>query len=198
MYASLLKRPLDLIVSAVLLVLLSPLLVAGLVLAGLAVRGNPVFLHRRPGLHGVPFRLIKLRTMLPPHAPDGRALTNIERLTPLGAWLRRTSMDELPQLINVLKGDLSLVGPRPLEMRYLGHYTPEQMRRHDVRPGITGLAQVNGRNALSWTERFGFDVAYVEAVSFRLDCRILWRTLGRVFGGTGVNQRPDQTMDPFA
>ena len=198
MYASHFKRPLDVAAAAVLLVALAPLLLVGFALAALAVRGNPVFLHRRPGRGARPFHLIKLRTMLPERAPDGRALSNVERLTPLGAWLRRTSIDELPQLLNVLKGDLSLVGPRPLEMRYLPHYSEAQRRRHEVRPGITGLAQVNGRNALSWEERFRHDVAYVDALSFGLDCRILWRTLGRVLGGADVNQRPDQTMDPFA
>ena len=198
MYAPHIKRSLDLLGASALTVALAPVLLAGLALAALASRGNPVFLHRRPGRHGVPFRLVKLRTMRPATAADGRALSNMERITPLGAWLRRSSLDELPQLLNVIAGDLSLVGPRPLEMRYLPHYTPRQARRHEVRPGMTGLAQVNGRNRLSWHQKFELDVRYVDELSFALDCRILAVTLRRLISPQDVNQSEKSTMDPFA
>jgi lipopolysaccharide/colanic/teichoic acid biosynthesis glycosyltransferase len=161
----------------------------------LAVRmalGAPVFfVQERPGLGGRPFKLIKFRTMR-----DGGG-TDAERLTRLGRWLRTLSLDELPELLNVLRGDMSLVGPRPLLMRYLTRYTPEQARRHEVRPGITGWAQVNGRNALSWEQKFTYDVWYVDHRSLRLDLKILGLTVWQVLSRRGVNADGEATMGEF-
>jgi lipopolysaccharide/colanic/teichoic acid biosynthesis glycosyltransferase len=187
------KRPLDLVVAATVLVLAVPLLlaVATTVAVGL---GRPVlFRQRRPGRHGVPFELVKFRTMRPPGGP-GRC-TDADRLTPLGRWLRSTSLDELPTLINVLRGHMSLVGPRPLLMEYLDRYTPAEARRHEVRPGITGLAQVRGRNGLSWPEKFGYDVYYVEHRSLGLDLRILVETARAVLRRDGITA-PDSATAP--
>jgi sugar transferase EpsL len=191
------KRLFDLVVSAVALVLLSPVL---LVLA-LLVRwklGSPVlFTQQRPGLAGRPFRLVKFRTMRDAVDRDGRALPDEERLTPFGARLRSLSLDELPELWNVLRGDMSLVGPRPLLMQYLDRYTPGQARRHEVRPGLTGWAQVNGRNATSWAERFDMDVWYVDHRSMRLDLQIMWRTVRAVLAKEGVSAEGHATMPEF-
>lgn len=189
------KRLLDVMVAAALLVLLSPVLlvVAALVRARL---GRPVlFCQRRPGLHGRPFVMVKFRTMR--DAGAGR-LSDAERLTPFGRLLRATSLDELPELWNVLRGDMSLVGPRPLLMQYLPLYTPEQARRHEVRPGITGWAQVNGRNAISWEEKFALDVWYVDHRSLALDLRILWLTAARVLRRDGITQAGEATAAAFA
>ncbi|MBN2536775.1 sugar transferase [candidate division WOR-3 bacterium] len=175
------KRTADLLAAAAGLVLLAPLLAAVAMLV-LVSMGWPVFfVQQRPGLRGRPFRLVKFRTMR--RGPG----TDDERKTALGRFLRRFSIDELPELWNVLKGEMSLVGPRPLLMQYLELYTPEQARRHDVRPGITGWAQVNGRNALTWEQKFAHDTWYVDHRSARLDLRILGRTLRRVVGRQGVD-----------
>jgi lipopolysaccharide/colanic/teichoic acid biosynthesis glycosyltransferase len=188
------KRLLDVLLAAVGLVVLSPLL---LVLA-LAVRlalGTPILFRQvRPGLNGRPFTLYKFRSL---REDPGRTRTDEERLTRLGALLRRASLDELPELWNVLRGDMSLVGPRPLLMEYLPLYTPEQARRHEVRPGITGWAQINGRNAISWEEKFRLDLWYVEHRSLWLDLRILALTLGRVIGGKGISEPGQATATPF-
>ncbi|MEE4460857.1 sugar transferase [Azotobacter chroococcum] len=192
-----LKRLFDLFVAATALLLLAPLL---LVLAWLVRRriGAPVlFRQLRPGLHGRPFELLKLRSMREALDERGRPLPDAERLTPFGRFLRASSLDELPELWNVLRGDMSLVGPRPLLMEYLPLYTPEQARRHAVRPGITGWAQVNGRNALSWEEKFRLDVWYVDHRSFRLDLRILLLTLKRVLAREGINAEGEATMARF-
>lgn len=192
-----LKRPLDFILSAAALVLLSPLLV-GVALTIYYTLGSPVlFRQQRPGLHGKPFTLLKFRTMTDATGPDGSPLPDAERLTAVGRFLRRTSLDELPELFNVLRGEMSLVGPRPLLMHYLDLYTPEQMRRHEVRPGITGWAQVNGRNALTWEEKFGFDVWYVDHMSFWLDLKILLLTVWKVLRGEGISQQGHVTMPEF-
>ena len=156
-----------------------------------------LFRQDRPGLHGRPFEVLKFRTMLDAAGPDGRPLPDAERLTGLGRFLRRTSLDELPQLWNVLRGDISLVGPRPLLMQYLPRYSPEQARRHEVCPGITGWAQVNGRNALTWEEKFELDVWYVDHWSLALDLRILAMTAWRVLRGAGVAQAGHATMPEF-
>ena len=167
-------------------------------LAVLATLGRPVlFTQQRPGMHGRPFRLVKFRTMRPPATGGGRVLTDAERLTRFGRFLRSTSLDELPELWNVLKGDMSLVGPRPLLMEYLPLYTPEQARRHEVRPGITGWAQVNGRNALSWEEKFALDAWYVDHQSMRLDLAILLRTITRVLTRHGISAEGEATVQPF-
>lgn len=179
------------------LVVLSPLLV---VLAALvrATLGSPVlFRQERPGLCGVPFTLLKLRTMREPRGPDGALRSDADRLTRLGRFFRATSLDELPELWNVLRGDMSLVGPRPLLMQYLPLYTPEQARRHDVRPGITGLAQISGRNAISWDDKFASDVWYVDHNTFWLDLRILAMTIVRVIRREGISQEGHATVQPF-
>lgn len=160
--------------------------------------GSPIFFRQvRPGRYGKPFEMIKLRTMTDARGPDGTLLPDAERLTPFGRWLRATSLDELPELWNVLKGDMSLVGPRPLLMEYLPLYTPEQARRHDVRPGITGWAQVNGRNAISWEEKFKLDVWYVDNHSLWLDIKILGLTVKKVWRREGINAEGEVTMRKF-
>ncbi|MFY1691543.1 sugar transferase [Plantactinospora sp. WMMB782] len=188
------KRVLDAAVAAAVLLLLAPVIVAvaGAVLLAL---GRPVLFRQvRPGRHGRPFVLYKFRTMHP--AGPGRT-SDAERLTRLGAWLRATSLDELPTLWNVWRGDMSLVGPRPLLLAYLDRYTPQQARRHEVRPGITGLAQVNGRNALGWEERFSHDVWYVDRRCLGLDLRILLKTVARVLRRHGITAEGDATMPEF-
>lgn len=191
------KRAFDVIVSAVALVLLSPvfLIVGALARAKL---GSPVlFRQQRPGLNGEPFMLVKFRTMTDGVDKDGRPLPDCERLTGFGKFLRSTSLDELPELWNVLKGEMSLVGPRPLLMQYLPLYSPEEFRRHAVRPGITGWAQVNGRNALSWPEKFKLDLWYVDHSSLWLDLKILGLTVGRIFARTGISSEGEATMPLF-
>lgn len=192
-----LKRTIDVVVSAVVLA------VAAVPMAGLAVAirltmGAPVlFRQERPGRDEVVFTLLKFRTMRDPRPGEDALATDAERLTGLGRWLRRTSLDELPTLWNVLRGDMSLVGPRPLLVAYLDRYTPEQRRRHEVKPGVTGLAQVEGRNDLSWDEQFRLDVWYVDHRSLRLDLSILARTVSAVFSGKGVSQEGRATRDEF-
>ena len=192
------KRFLDFATALVALVLLSPIIAV----VALAVRlrlGRPVlFVQERPGLAGRPFRLIKFRTLLLAGDAAASPDRDAERMTPFGSFLRSTSLDELPELWNVVRGDMSLVGPRPLLMHYLDHYTPEQMRRHEVRPGITGWAQVNGRNAISWEDKFALDVWYVDNRSFLLDLRILLRTLGDVIFRRGISAEGSATMPEFA
>jgi lipopolysaccharide/colanic/teichoic acid biosynthesis glycosyltransferase len=191
------KRAADLIGAGLGLVTLSPVFVLAAV-ATWAALGRPIlFRQRRGGLHGRPFALLKFRTMADARGADGAPLPDDERLTRFGRWLRRTSLDELPELWNVLRGEMSLVGPRPLMAEYLDRYSPDQARRHEVRPGVTGWAQVNGRNATTWPDRFRLDVWYVDHVSFLLDVRILLRTLGIVFRGHGVNAADHATMTVF-
>jgi sugar transferase EpsL len=160
--------------------------------------GSPIlFRQQRPGLHGRPFMMYKFRTMTDERDADGNLLPDVNRLTPFGKFLRSSSLDELPELINVLKGDMSLVGPRPLLMEYLPLYSPEQARRHELRPGITGWAQVNGRNAISWEEKFRLDVWYVDHQSFFLDLKILYMTFAKVFKREGISQEGQATMEAF-
>lgn len=160
--------------------------------------GSPVFFRQvRPGMHGQPFEMVKFRTMTSECGPDGQLLPDAERITPFGRWLRATSLDELPELWNVLRGEMSLVGPRPLLMEYLPLYSPEQARRHEVRPGITGWAQVNGRNAISWTDKFALDVWYVDHRSLWLDVRILWLTVRKVLVRDGISAAGEATMPKF-
>ena len=160
--------------------------------------GSPVFFRQtRPGLHGQPFEMVKFRTMTDTRGPDGALLPDAERLTPFGRFLRSTSLDELPELWNVLKGDMSLVGPRPLLMEYLPLYSPEQARRHAVRPGVTGWAQVNGRNAISWEEKFALDTWYVDHQSLLLDMKILWLTVKKVLVREGISAAGEATMVKF-
>lgn len=160
--------------------------------------GSPVFFRQvRPGMHGQPFEMMKFRTMTSECGPDGQLLPDAIRLTPFGRFLRATSLDELPELWNVLKGDMSLVGPRPLLMEYLPLYSPEQARRHEVRPGITGWAQVNGRNAISWADKFALDVWYVDHRSLWLDMKILWLTVRKVLVRDGISAAGEATMPKF-
>jgi sugar transferase EpsL len=192
-----LKRVMDVSIASLALIMLSiPMLIAALVVR-LTTGGPVLFRQRRPGLKGRPFELLKFRTMTDARDERGEPLPDERRLTATGRWLRRLSLDELPQLINVLRGDMSLVGPRPLLMEYLPLYTPAQARRHDVPPGITGWAQVNGRNALDWEERFRLDVWYVEHQSAWLDLKILGLTVLRVLGGAGINEPGAATMSKF-
>ena len=193
------KRTGDIIVAAVLLVVLSPLLVVVAILVRVKLGPPVLFRQLRPGRDGKIFALYKFRTMTTPCGPsDVDAVTSdAQRLTPLGRVLRASSIDELPELWNVLRGDMSLVGPRPLLREYLDRYTPEQARRHEVRPGITGWAQVNGRNAVSWEDRFAMDVWYVDHRSLGLDLRILWHTVTAVLKRGGVSADGHATMDPF-
>ena len=187
----------DLVGATLLLVVLSPVLAIVALLVRVRM-GTPVlFRQLRPGRHGAPFQMRKFRTMTNARDATGALLPDDARLTRLGRFLRRSSLDELPELLNVIEGDMSLVGPRPLLMEYLELYSPEQARRHDVRPGITGWTQVNGRNALSWDEKFAFDVWYVDHQSLRLDVRILARTVTQVIGGRGVSAPDHATMEPF-
>jgi len=191
------KRFFDIAVSGLLLVLLSPLL-AFLALLVRRRLGSPVlFRQRRPGKDAKPFEMLKFRTMTDVRGPDGALLADAERLTAFGRFLRSTSLDELPELWNVLRGDMSLVGPRPLLMEYLPLYSPEQARRHEVRPGITGWAQVNGRNALSWSEKFALDIWYVDRRSFGLDLKIICRTLLKVVKRDGISATGEATMPKF-
>jgi sugar transferase EpsL len=192
-----LKRTIDVVVSFVLVLVALPVMAMVALVIGFAM-GRPVLLKQvRPGRNGVPFSFFKFRTMTDARSADGELLPDELRLTSLGKLLRATSLDELPQLINVVKGDMSLVGPRPLLMEYLPLYSPEQARRHEVRPGITGWAQVNGRNAISWEERLKLDVWYVDHQSLALDMRVLWLTLLRVIRRHGVNQPGHATMSKF-
>ena len=192
-----LKRLIDILVSALALVLAAPLMLA-ITLAVRWTMGSPVLFQQiRPGYLGRPFRMYKFRTMRDAWRPDGRALPDSERLTAFGKFLRSTSLDELPELWNVLKGDMSLVGPRPLLPEYLPLYTPEQARRHEVKPGITGWAHVNGRNAIGWEEKLALDVWYVDHRSLWLDLRIVFLTIKKVLVREGVDQPGGVTMDRF-
>ncbi|TLF45471.1 sugar transferase [Halomonas urmiana] len=191
------KRLMDILVAGMLLLLLSPVLLGVALLVRLKL-GSPVFFtQQRPGRHGQPFRMVKFRTMLDTRDAQGQPLPSDQRHTPFGKRLRATSLDELPELWNVLKGDMSLVGPRPLLMEYLPLYTREQFRRHEVRPGVTGWAQVNGRNAITWEEKFHFDVWYVEHQSLRLDVWILLLTVKKVFSREGISHANEVGMPRF-
>jgi lipopolysaccharide/colanic/teichoic acid biosynthesis glycosyltransferase len=191
------KRVLDASIAAVGLIVLSPLLLA-LALAVASRLGRPVlFRQMRPGMGGKPFEMIKFRTMLDAKCPDGKILPDEQRLTSFGKALRAASLDELPELWNVLRGEMSLVGPRPLLLQYMDRYTPIQARRHEVRPGVTGWAQINGRNAISWEEKFALDVWYVDNRSVWLDLKILGLTVWRVLRRDGVNAKGEATMPEF-
>ena len=197
MYATIGKRILDMALAITALILLLPFLTV-IALLILIKSGSPVFfLQKRPGFRGRPFTLVKFRTMTNDRAAGGEMRPDADRLDSFGKFLRATSIDELPELINVIQGNMSLVGPRPLLMQYLDRYTPEQQRRHDVRPGITGWAQVNGRNAITWEERLAQDVWYVDNQTFTLDLGILAKTFWKVLSREGVNQPGQATMEEF-
>ena len=191
------KRLLDVTGALLGLLLLGPVLLLLVLRVRREFGGSAFFSQPRPGLDGHPFTLFKLRTMKDECGADGDPLPDSDRLTPFGKWLRSTSLDELPELWNVLRGDMSLVGPRPLLVRYLDRYTPEQARRHDTRPGITGWAQINGRNALSWEEKLTLDVWYVDNRSLVLDLRILAITVLKVLKREGISAQGEATMPEF-
>ncbi|MFS0689427.1 sugar transferase [Sporosarcina sp. 179-K 8C2 HS] len=191
------KRIFDVLVSSLLLLVLSPLLLIMSILIKYKLGSPVLFKQKRPGLNGKIFEIYKFRTMTNEVDENGHLLPNEKRLTEFGKLVRKTSLDELPQLFNVVKGDISLVGPRPLLVDYLELYTPEQARRHEVRPGITGWAQVNGRNAISWKEKFEHDVWYVDNQSFLLDMKILLMTVKKVFKSEGINTNSDKMVKRF-
>jgi len=192
-----LKRLFDFIATAAGLIVISPVLLFLFFLVRQKMSAPVFFRQKRPGLHGAPFYMYKFRTMTNACDDNSCLLPDCDRLTSLGRFLRATSLDELPELFNVLKGDMSLVGPRPLLMQYLGRYTPEQARRHEVRPGVTGWAQINGRNAITWEEKFKLDVWYVDHHTLWLDIKILLMTLVKVFNREGISAAGEATMGEF-
>lgn len=197
MYRHLGKRAFDVIAALIGLIVLAPVLAILAIMVRLK-HGSPIlFVQERPGLHGKVFKIYKFRTMRDDRDENGNLLPDQVRLTSFGQFLRRTSLDELPELVNVLKGEMSLVGPRPLLVRYLERYTPEQARRHEVRPGITGYAQVSGRNAISWKHKLEYDVWYVDHLSFWQDIKILFQTLMAVVKREGISQPGHATMEEF-
>ena len=197
MYRNFLKPILDYSLASFALIVVSPVFLAITVLLVITNKGNAFFVQKRPGKNGAIFNIIKFKTMTDKKNANGTLLSDYERLTFIGKAVRKTSLDEIPQLINVLKGEMSLIGPRPLLPEYLALYSDEQKRRHNVKPGITGWAQVNGRNALSWEEKFIFDVEYVEKVSPQLDAKIVLITIEKVVKRHGVNANNYMTMDAF-
>jgi sugar transferase EpsL len=191
------KRCFDVCSSIVMLLILSPVIVIIAILVRLKLGTPIIFKQQRPGQYGKPFNIYKFRSMTDQKDAQGELLPDYIRLTPFGRVLRKCSIDELPQLVNVIKGDISLVGPRPLLMEYLALYSPEQMKRHDVRPGITGWAQINGRNAITWDEKLALDVWYTENRSFLLDMKILFLTAVKVIKSDGIHQQGHATMEQF-
>ena len=197
MYRSFIKRLLDFVLALAVIIVCLPLFVVVSILLTLQNKGTPFFFQVRPGLHQKPFSIIKFKTMTDAKDRKGNLLPDKDRITKLGAFIRKLSIDEFPQLINVLKGDMSLVGPRPLLFKYISLYSKEQLRRHEVMPGVTGWAQVNGRNSISWTKKFELDVYYVDHISFALDLKIFWMTFLKVIQREGINQSDERPMQPF-
>lgn len=197
MYRHFLKRLMDIIVSIIGLILSLIITIPTYFCLLIANNSSPFFVQLRPGKNGKLFCIIKFKTMNDKRDKQGKLLPDNKRLTSIGKFIRELSIDELPQLINVLKGDMSLIGPRPLLPEYLKHYTPEQAQRHEVRPGITGWAQVNGRNTLSWEKKFEYDVWYVNNQSFSLDAKIFWLTIVKVFKREGIRSNTSSTMEAF-
>ena len=197
MYNSFIKPVFDFICALIGLLLLSPVFLLVTLLLAIANNGKPFFFQLRPGKNGAIFKIVKFKTMNDKKDNQGKLLSDAERLTKVGAFVRKTSLDEIPQLVNVLKGDMSIIGPRPLLTHYLHLYTDFQNRRHEVKPGITGWAQVNGRNAISWDKKFEYDVWYVEHISFILDLKILFRTVLKVLKSDGINAANAATIEPF-
>lgn len=196
-YKSGLKHLLDFLLSLAGLLVALPVFIVVTVLLAVANNGKPFFFQLRPGKNGRIFRIVKFKTMNDKRDDVGNLLPDAQRLTPVGSFVRKTSLDEIPQLINVLKGDMSLIGPRPLLVEYLPLYSPKQARRHKVKPGITGWAQVNGRNAISWQQKFEYDVWYVENLTFALDLKILFMTIAKVFKREGISSETSVTMEAF-
>lgn len=197
MYRNGIKRGLDFILALLGLFFLSPILLGLVVIGAIKMKGNPFFTQERPGKNEKIFKLIKFKSMTNEKDENGELLPDEKRLTAYGNFLRKTSLDEIPEFFNILKGDMALVGPRPLLVKYLGRYNEEQRRRHEVRPGLTGLAQINGRNAISWERRFQYDVEYVENVSFFLDVKILFLTGIKVLKKEGIRSETSVTMEEF-
>ena len=197
MYNKFFKRLIDFTLSFIALIVLLPILLVLVVVTAIAMKGNPFFTQQRPGKNEKIFKLIKFRTMTNAKDKDGNLLPDEVRLNKFGKILRSTSLDELPELINILKGDMSIVGPRPLLVKYLPRYNDEQRRRHEVRPGLTGNAQANGRNALSWEEKFKLDIEYVDNISFSFDIKIIFDTIKAVFKRDGISSENSATMEEF-
>ena len=197
MYRNFLKRIFDFLLSLIAILLLSPILLILIIVGIVKMGGNPFFTQERPGRGGKVFKLIKFKSMNNKRDENGELLPDELRLTPYGRFIRNTSLDELPELINILKGDMAIVGPRPLLVRYLTRYNAVQARRHEVRPGLTGLAQVNGRNAISWDEKFRYDVEYVDKVSLLLDIKIILKTALKVVKKDGISSETSATMEEF-
>ena len=197
MYAKYIKRILDAFLSGCALLVLTPVLLVLTGLGAIMMKGNPFFTQLRPGKDEKIFRLIKFRTMTCEKDKDGNLLPDEQRLNGYGKLLRSTSLDELPELVNIFIGNMSIVGPRPLLVRYLPRYNEEQKRRHNVRPGLTGHAQVNGRNAISWEEKFRLDVEYVDTMTFWLDVKIIFQTVGKIFKREGISSESSVTMEEF-
>jgi len=197
LYRRFFKRPLDIVAAFLLLTLTLPLTVVVAIILSIQ-NGGPIFFYqRRPGKDEEPFYIIKFKTMTDETDEDGKLLPDHKRITAFGGLVRKLSIDELPQLINVLKGDMSMIGPRPLLFKYIPLYSNEQRRRHEVKPGITGWAQVNGRNAISWTRKFELDLYYVNHLSASLDLKIVWLTVHKIIRREGINQSAEKTMPPF-
>lgn len=197
LYRNFFKPFLDFIISLTAFIILSPLFILTILILSIVNRGSPFFIQMRPGKNQKGFRLIKFKTMNDKKDVEGNILPDSERLTPAGKLIRKTSLDEIPQLLNVIKGDMSLIGPRPLLVEYLPLYDDFQKRRHDVKPGITGWAQINGRNAINWKQKFEYDVWYVDNLSFLLDVKIFFRTIKKVFISEGISSATSQTMEKF-
>jgi len=196
-YATIVKRLIDLVLALIAFIILSPIFVFVVIWLAIANRGKPFFFQLRPGKNERIFKVIKFKTMNDRKDKNGELLPDADRLTAVGKFVRKSSLDEIPQLLNVILGDMSLVGPRPLLIEYLARYSADQKQRHLVRPGITGWAQINGRNAISWKQKFEYDVWYVNNMSFALDVKILWRTLMKVFKPEGITSATSATMEKF-
>ncbi|MSN86227.1 sugar transferase [Riemerella anatipestifer] len=197
MYKNFFKRILDFSLALIGFIILFPVFIIVMILLTISSEGKPFFFQKRPGLNEQIFSIIKFKTMNDKKDAQGNLLSDAERLTVVGKFVRKTSLDEIPQLLNVIKGDMSLIGPRPLLPQYLPLYNEEQRKRHNVRPGITGWAQVNGRNAISWQQKFEYDVWYVHNLSLSLDIKILFLTVKKVFVSEGISQEGQATMEPF-
>lgn len=197
MYKNFVKRILDIILSLIALIIFSPLLISTAILVRFKLGSPILFRQARPGKHEKIFHILKFRTMTDEKDKDGNLLPDEIRLTKFGQFLRSTSIDELPELLNILKGDMSVVGPRPLLVQYLSRYNDEQRHRHDVKPGLTGLAQVNGRNGITWEQKFSYDLQYVKNVTFLGDCKIILKTVQKVFQRQGISSATSVTMEEF-
>jgi undecaprenyl phosphate N,N'-diacetylbacillosamine 1-phosphate transferase len=197
MYKNFLKRIIDFLLSIIALVVLSPIFIIITLFLAVSNKGKPFFFQSRPGKDEKLFKVIKFKTMNDKKDAQGNLLPDTDRLTGIGSFVRKTSLDEIPQLLNVIKGDMSLIGPRPLLVQYLSLYNKKQKRRHKVRPGITGWAQVNGRNTVSWQKKFEYDVWYVDHISFLLDIKIIFMTIFKVFKGEGISAEGQSTMEAF-